>query len=177
MKKQLLFLTMIFVATILNAQDKPLEEQKFQINAGFNVVEPNNMNNLYLGFDYKIDNELSVGINFSRNLDYSYSLFGLSKISNFGGELQTNFDWAKKLGMNTNKWDVYTGFNIGIVSQKNFYNYYSQNYRYNDLRLGGQIGVRYFVTKNWGVNVELNSGNIFNTPIRGGITYKFLNQN
>ena len=105
MKKQLFFLTMIFGAIVSNAQDKLIEEQKFQINTGFNVVDPNNMNNLYLGFDYKLDNELSVGINFSRNLDY-YSTFGLTKISNFGVELQTNFDWAKRLGINTKIWIV-----------------------------------------------------------------------
>ena len=172
MKKQLFFLTMIFGAIVSNAQDKLIEEQKFQINTGFNVVDPNNMNNLYLGFDYKLDNELSVGINFSRNLDY-YSTFGLTKISNFGVELQTNFDWAKRLGINTKIWDFYTGFNIGILNQKIFFNEPSYTYTQNRLKIGGQIGVRYFVTKNWGVNVEFNSSNMQQNPIRGGVSYKF----
>ncbi|MEO0059664.1 MAG: hypothetical protein RLZZ312_1311 [Bacteroidota bacterium] len=75
--------------------------------------------------------------------------------------------------------DVYTGFNCGLIDlslRDYFYSptsYYKKTSRTTEFSIGGQAGVRYFITKNIGVNFEVNAGMTHSNPFRAGISIAF----
>ena len=69
-------------------------------------MQSNDFNNFYVDYDYKIDYELLIGVNFNRNQTTYVSFAGATDIFDYGAEFQTNFDWAKRFGMNTRRWDL-----------------------------------------------------------------------
>ena len=171
MKKHLLIVVTSFVTTYSIAQDKDAHAQKFQINFGSDSFR--NLKNSYFGFDYKIDDEVSIGLNasWSGSLNNLYSNGYNDRGAIFS--FHTNFDWAKKIGLNTNKFDIYTGFNTGRATVWSTAYNTSEKISNSAFTVGGQFGLRYFFTKNIGINAEINGGVINNNPIRAGLSIKF----
>ena len=75
--------------------------------------------------------------------------------------------------------DFYTGFNCVLIDLplRDYFNnptcYYKKTSRTTEFLIGGQAGVRYFITKNTGVNFEVNAGMTHNNPFRAGISIAF----
>jgi opacity protein-like surface antigen len=179
--KKLLFIMMPIVSIqIVSAQEKE-SFKRFYINGGTNlsVFNPDNkLNNGYLGFEYKFLDESSIGLNLSyTNLTYNTSSgYSLGDPKKFGFQFQFNHDWSKNIGLNTNKFDVYTGLGLGLsfFESKNF-KINDQSYGGSDtnFNFGGQMGLRYFITKSIGINTELNFSTEKDYQLKTGLTYRF----
>lgn len=152
----------------LNAQGSE-PTKKFNFNLGTTFFDTFlESKNIYAGFDYKITESASVGLMFNHaNFDKSFNKYSRNEIL-----ITLNQDWSGILGVNTNKFDIYTGINMGNV----YYNFENTNTDYSQKNegfdIGGQVGIRYFVYKNFGLNTEIYS-NLGKGGIRTGITYKF----
>lgn len=182
MKKILLITISIFTFQFSNAQEvETPKKNQFLFNIGtqfseFDALEKNKT--IYLGAEYKFKNDLSLGLKYTySDLSYSHkgaSVLGAPKSNSF--QIQFNNDWSEKIGLNTDKFDVYTGVSLGL----NFYHYNSftfpngkteSGWSNTEYLAGGQIGLRYFITKRLGVHTELNLNNYKNF-ISTGLTLK-----
>lgn len=182
MKKLFLLTATLITLQLANAQetDKP-KKSHFLFNAGtqftdFDALEKNK--NLYLGVEYKFKNDLSIGLKYTySDLSYAHGavrVLGAPKENSF--QLQFNNDWSEKIGLNTEKFDVYTGISVGysiLRSNEIILNpgmiYPSSDRR--DFFTGGQIGFRYFFTKRLGFQTEWNMNNRTNY-VTTGLTFK-----
>lgn len=182
MKKLFLITVSVFAVQFSNAQEEtPTKKNHFLINAGtqftdFDALEKNK--NIYLGAEYKFKNDLSLGLKYTySDLSYSHkgaSFVGAPKLNSF--QLQFNNDWSEKIGLNTDKFDLYTGVNVGLdfFSSKDFTfpsGGIAEGRTNTEFLAGGQIGFRYFITKKIGVQTELNLNNNKNY-ITTGLTFK-----
>lgn len=172
--RKILLITVFICTSAAIAQKNDSAEKKFQVNIGGSLLDAK-IKNFYVGADYKVSDEMSIGLNYSRS-ETMYANRYSTEDHNFF-QFQTNMDWAKKIGLNTKKFDLYTGFNFAVVSftqtGSNFNGRLEKDYIDSDISFGGQVGVRYFITKNIGLNFELNAGMLHNNPFRGGITVQF----
>lgn len=184
--KKLLYLSVAFISfQFVNAQDKEKinSTKKFYLNTGmqfesFDYLKKNK--NFYVGGEYKLSDTESIALNLNY-FDKGYENVGYSSIlgnpKSFGFQFQFNHDWSKLIGLNNDKFDLYTGVNLGLAFTKyNDYTYPNgvtiKSYNDTELNAGGQIGFRYFFTKNLGISTELNL-NQSNTHLKTGLTYKF----
>lgn len=190
--KKLFFITVsVFAFQFSNAQEAaPIKKNQFLINAGtqfsnFDALEKNK--NIYLGVEYKFKNDLSLGLKYTySDLSFNHKnarTIGAPKLSSF--QLQFNNDWSEKIGLNTDKFDVYTGVSFGLSTFTNNKAFLYQtneiiddNLSLTEFVAGGQIGFRYFITKRIGVQTELNfntNKNYIDTnriSIGAGLTFK-----
>ena len=181
--KKLFFITVsVFAFQLSNAQEEtPIKKSHFLINAGtqftdFDALEKNK--NIYLGVEYKFKNDLSLGLKYTySDLSYSHKgvgFVGAPKLNSF--QLQFNNDWSEKIGLNTDKFDLYTGVNVGLdfFSTKDFTfpsGGIAKGWTNTEYLAGGQIGFRYFVTKRIGIHSEINL-NTNKSYISTGLTFK-----
>lgn len=182
MKKLFLITVTALACQFAKAQEtESLKKNHFLWNVGtqftdFDALEKNK--NLNLGAEYKFKNDLSIGLKYTySDLSFQHKgtgTLGAPKLNSF--QLQFNNDWSDKIGLNTEKFDVYTGVTVGL----NFFSYKSitpvtgTNYsaRTNtEYITGGQIGFRYYFTKNLAIHTELNLNN-YNNSIGTGLTLK-----
>jgi hypothetical protein len=184
--KKLIYLSLAFISfQFVNAQDKEKinSNKKFYLNTGiqFESLDYLKRNkNFYIGGEYKLNDTESIALNLNY-FDMGYENAGGSSLlgnpKSFGFQFQFNHDWSKLIGLNNDKFDLYTGVGLGLAFTKvNNYIYpngiTSKEFSETELNMGGQIGLRYFVTKNIGVSTELNF-NLDNTHLKTGLTYKF----
>ncbi len=111
---------------------------------------------LYIGFDSYVSRDVTLGAEASFRAyngywknDYYDNIMGLSG--------NVNYHLVNAFQMPT-RWDLYIGANVG------FY-FWNSPHGYTDrtgLSLGAQIGARYFVSRNVGINLEFGGGNAFN---------------
>lgn len=183
--KKLFFITLTAITfQFASAQEKEENQfKRFYVNTGVssNSVLFDTSIAYNAGLEYKFKDETSIGVNFLHR-EYGKNYYG--KPTDTGINFTFNYDWSEKLGLNTSKFDLYTGVNLGITSSKRPYLYtlgaensgvYLQEQRsttYTDKDLGGQIGIRYFFTKNIGLNVEANQINGV-SGIKLGTTIRF----
>lgn len=169
MKKIVLLILAILSFQITSAQEKQKENnsfKRFYLNAGmqftsFDFIEKNK--NFYLGGEYKLNDTESIGLVLNY-YDKSYNTGGSFTLGNpktFGFQFQFNHDWSKLIGLNNDKFDLYTGVGVGLAfSESSEYIYLGgeliNSTSNTDFNLGGQIGLRYFITKNIGISTELN---------------------
>jgi len=118
-----------------------------------------------VGMDFGVHPDVSIGgeICFRSYNDGNYHNNGLGFL--FNG----NYHFNTIMNIPSN-WDFYAGLNLGFT----FWNY-DDNYNgsdYSGLGLGAQIGGRYFITKKFGLNLELNGGSATSGG-KFGITYQF----
>lgn len=190
MKKMMLSAALLLCTFWSNAQDSGNEPQtdfkRFYINASSDFTDEYS-SSAFLGFEYQFKNESSLGISLSYRDSKNVANYFSPDLTNYGFQLQFNHDWSSLIGLNTDKFDLYTGLNFGSTHQevkqgdalvKVF------DTSYNFFTAGGQLGARYFFYKGLGVNVERNANSDFDGAnvrfgsdprigVRTGLTYKF----
>lgn len=193
--KKIILAAFVLSVGMAHAQtdETPNKFKHFYVNAGADFTDYNLTKNAYLGLEYRLKDESSLGVNlFYKDVPYDsgYSVyFG----TNYGFQLQANHDWSSSLGLNTDKFDVYTGLNAGMtfqnLEQRNvfFGNQFGprNDVKNTSINVGGQLGIRYFIFKNIGIHLEANtnqrvSGDRFDLgpnprhiELRTGLTFKF----
>lgn len=165
MKKQLLILILILMSGWGFSQN-PFPKGRNQLNIGVGLSSwgvP-----IYFGIDHGVGNDFSIGGELSfRDYDekwagdrYNHSITGISGNANyhFNRILETNDDW-----------DIYAGINLGFYIWSSPDEYHGNHS--SDLGLGAQIGMRYYLSRKVGLNLEFGSGNAFSGG-KIGVTIK-----
>ncbi len=148
MKKQFLTIVLMMVTSVIFAQC-PVDEGQIQINGGFGFSDwgiP-----VYVGIDYGIDNDVTVGgqlsfRSFKENWDaksYSSTMIGVS--------LNGTYHFNRLLDI-SKEWDVYAGIEFGYNIWNNPSGYPGNHT--SGLGFGMQYGGRYYFNNNWGINLE-----------------------
>ena len=193
---------MLFCFINSNAQEtEPIQKNQFNFyrNMRNDFKEYNFTKHDYtIGYERKINSEVSIGLNlnyfesdpyyFDETYNGAFTNRVNTKNSSFGASISFNYDWSKILGLNTDKFDIYTGTNIGL-SYLNYSGIFESTSNENvSIRLyensvtkhfiGGKIGARYWITKNIGVSAELDRGFYVNfnqndTKLNLGVNFKF----
>ncbi len=167
MKKIFLSIGFLLLTNILFAQG-PISKGQIQLNAGVGFSSWGMP--VYVGFDYGVHPDISVGAEISYR-SYSEDYYGGSWGFNVIGFLgDCNYHFNRVLNI-PSPWDVYAGLNIGFVSvssKSSGYNGSSSS----GLGLGAQVGARYYFSKAFGINLEFGGGNRFSGG-KIGITVKF----
>jgi hypothetical protein len=180
MKKTITILAVISSLSFVNAQE--IKKKKIYFNTGIGLTDSRDFNwskNFYIGAEYKFTDTESMAVSFE-NSELNYLTFSNEKYysEKFTGlQFQFNHDWSKLLGINHEKIDIYTGVNFGVGRIiKSDYQYSNGNvllgHRDTYISFGSQIGARYFIAKNLGINTEINYSRGF-TQIKTGLSYKF----
>jgi hypothetical protein len=142
MKTTRLIITILLLSSVLIGQAQyALQTGKFQFNGGIGFSNwglP-----LYAGLDYGYDKNISFGGEISaRTSGFGYN----STVVGIAGN--GNYHFVELLGLDDD-FDVYAGLNVGFYTS------------IAPIRVGAQIGGRYYFKKNMAVNVELGGGNAF----------------
>jgi outer membrane immunogenic protein len=122
----------------------------------------------YIGFDHSAHKDVTLGVELSfreysenwKNRKYNHSVVG------FSGNANYHFNSAFNISPD---WDFYGGINLGFYSWSSPQDYDGSHT--SGLGFGGQIGGRYFVSNNVGINLEFGSGNAFSGG-KLGLTFK-----
>jgi len=160
------FLTVITVLS-LNAQC-PLADGSKQLNAGIGFSGwgiP-----LFSGMDFGVHKDITAGFEVSLRYygqnysakKYNSTIIGLSGNGNY------HFNALMEIPSN---WDFYAGLNIGFYFWSSPSDYPGSGS--SGLGLGAQIGGRYFLRNNLGLNLEFGGGNAISGG-KFGITYLFF---
>jgi outer membrane immunogenic protein len=123
---------------------------------------------VYLGFDHRVSNDISLGLELSyrgyseryNGNDYNHN------ITTFSGNGNYHFNRVMDIPSN---FDFYAGLNIGFYIWSSPNNY--DGTHNSGLGLGAQVGGRYFFSKNAGLNLEFGGGNAFSCG-KFGLTFK-----
>ncbi len=175
MKKTLTLLVLILGLASANAQEQPkFQKNQFNIQNGYNSLDETPKINATFGYERWLNSEVSIGLNLnyfqSKNYDTyipnNYGNFPSTNDKSIGISVSLNYDWSKMIGLDTTKFDLYTGVSLGRsrIIYKDFYEYSSGGINSikssettsDELFVGGKIGARYWFTKNIGVNLELD---------------------
>ena len=167
MKKSGIILLLSVFSLITVSAQSPLDQGRAQLNAGVGFSGwgvP-----LYVGMDFGVARDITLGFEGSfRNYNEKYlddryrsTILGIS--GNFNYHFNRLFDIPSD-------WDFYAGLNIGFYSW-NSPDGYLGNHN-SGLGMGLQVGGRYFISDNFGLNLEVGGGNAF-TGGKFGITYIF----
>jgi outer membrane immunogenic protein len=166
MKKLITIILLTFITLITVYSQNP-QDKRNQLNAGIGLSEwgiP-----VYVGLDFGIHRDLSFGIEGSfrsYNQNYTGSRYN-SSIIGLSGNMNYHFNRILEIPRN---WDFYAGLNLGYYIWSTSSNYPGNGS--SGLGLGGQIGGRYYINNNFGLNLEVGGGNAF-TGGKFGISYIF----
>jgi len=167
MKKSVTIILLSLITVLVVNSQTPHEKRNNQFNAGIGLSGwgvP-----VYLGLDFGIHRDLSFGIEGSFR-SYNQKYTGYRYNSSITG-LSGNFNYHFNRIMNIpNNWDFYAGLNLG-------YYFWSTPSDYpgtgsSGIGLGAQIGGRYYISDNFGLNLEFGGGNAFSEG-KFGISYIF----
>jgi hypothetical protein len=105
---------------------------------------------VYVGIDYAIHNDITVGpqVNFLLDNDAMIVILG-----------RGDYHFNRLLDISSS-WDVYAGANVGVRLNNGV-----------DIEPGIQIGGRWYWSKKWGLNLEFSGGNNYGTTL--GLSVKF----
>jgi hypothetical protein len=129
-----LFLT---ISTHVFAQS-PIGDGGKQLNMGVGLYS--NSIPLYIGMDFGVHEDITVGPQFGLDLEFNYFT-----ISGRG-----DYHFNSLMGI-PRDWDFYAGLNLGFAANIG-------NDSFSGLDLGLQIGGRYYWNSNWGINLEFGGG-------------------
>jgi hypothetical protein len=166
MKKLIIIGLLTFFAFITVNSQNP-QDKRNQLNAGIGLSEwgiP-----VYVGLDFGIHRDLSFGIEGSfrsYNQNYTGSKYN-SSIIGLSGNMNYHFNRILEI---PRIWDFYAGLNLGYYFWSTSSNYPGNGS--SGLGLGAQIGGRYYINNNFGLNLEVGGGNAF-TGGKFGISYIF----
>ena len=166
--KKLSIILLVSVLSVLTVNGQsPISKGSKQLNAGVGFSGwgvP-----IYVGMDFGVPKDITLGFEVSfRSLNENYfntrynsSIIGISGNGNY------HFNRILEI---PSDWDFYAGLNLGYYIWQT-----PTDYRGNgssELGLGAQIGGRYFINDNFGLNLEFGGGNAFSGG-KFGITYIF----
>lgn len=158
MKKLIISFTFVLITSFAFSQS-PLYVGTSQLNLGVGMSDSGIP--LYIGFDHSVARDITLGAELSyraynenwQNNYYNHNIVGISGNANY--HFNTLFGISPR-------WDLYAGANVGFYIWTSPDGYPG---RHNSgLGLGGQLGMRYYLTNAIGLNVEFGGGNAF----RGG---------
>lgn len=153
--KHLLVISSLFISLTSFSQSM-LGKGGSQLNAGVGLSSwglP-----VYIGFDYGVHEDVSLGMELSyrsyneryNNYHYKNTIWGISGNANY------HFNTIFKIPQN---WDIYAGLNIGFYIWDTDDNYLGNHS--SGLGIGGQVGIRYYFSDRFGLNLEGGGGNAF----------------
>lgn len=169
MKKPLLLslivLSMVFAATTVKAQFNPYAENTKLLTAGVGVSGYGVP--IFARIDIPVANNFTVGGGLSYQ---SFNRFGATGFSLIGIQARGNYHFNELFEITEEQWDVYGGASLG------YYIYDTPAGSFTGglggLFLGIQIGGRYFVSDNIGLNLELGGGTVL-SGANLGVTFLF----
>lgn len=142
-----------------------------QINAGVGIGNSWGGIPVYVGYDYGVHKDVTVGVQgsfSSKNEKYTNGTFS-NRWFSVGVNGNYHFNSLLKI---PNNWDLYAGASLVY----NSFSYGNKDYAFETAGSGigfaGQIGGRYYFTNNLGVNLEFGGGD-YATGGKVGISYKF----
>jgi hypothetical protein len=159
MKKILLILGLISFNYLANAQ-YALNKGKSQLNAGVGLSGLGAP--LYVGLDYGVHKDISIGGELSFRSYYNNYGIGILGNANY------HFNWLLAI---PKEFDFYAGLNLGYYVWTGS-TVYVNSRGVNGLGIGLQVGGRYYFTPKFGINLEFNNFNVIGGG-KFGITYKF----
>lgn len=169
-----LFMTLAVLAVGTIAFGQRLQVGEIQANAGLGLNSGSWSTPFYVGVDYGIYPDITVG----GNLGYATHTY------DYGNGFSNKGTWLSIVArgdyhFNTvldipNQWDLYAGLSLAYnnFSYKSEWSTGYGDFDSSGVGLGLQIGGRYYFTDQWAVNVEFGGGNIVSGG-KIGITYKF----
>lgn len=169
MKKLFLILTALAVTTFAFGQR--LHQGEKQVNAGVGFNSGGWDIPIYIGLDYGVYQDITVGGILSYvSRDYSYKE-GKDKGKWFSIGARGDYHFNTILEIPDN-WDLYAGLTLAY----NYFNYDNEyngyNYDKSGIGLTAQVGGRYYFNDQWAVNLEFGGGNVASGG-KIGISYKF----
>ena len=158
-------IALLFVTSLSFGQGT-LAKGKAQLNAGVGLSGwgvP-----VYVGFDYGVHRDITVGGEFSfrshsspyNGRDYNHTIYC------FAGNGNYHFNRILEL---PKEFDFYAGATLGLYIWSSESGY--DGNQHSDLEPSIQVGGRYFFDNNLGINLELGGGGVSGAKL--GITYKF----
>jgi hypothetical protein len=172
MKKLILMIAFGFISAAAFAQ-APLQEGGLQLNAGIGISNSDWGVPVYLGLDYGIARDWTLGgqISFQTNSEpyhYNNNTYHYDS-SAIGIGANGNYHFNRILDM-PSKFDFYAGANLTLF----VWNYDNDDYHNNHdaLGLGLQVGGRYFFTDKFGINLELGGNTGTTNGAKFGVTFK-----
>ncbi|PVX52286.1 outer membrane protein with beta-barrel domain [Balneicella halophila] len=169
MKKLTVIVAMLSLATLSFGQR--LMPGETQLNAGFGFNSGDWEIPIYVGVDYGVHPDVTVGgiLSYSSaDIKYHGDKDDGTWLS-IGARGDYHFNTILEI---PNNWDVYAGLTLAY---NNFsYDHDWDGYDYDDSGIGlaAQIGGRYYFQDNFAINLEFGGGNIASGG-KIGITYKF----
>ena len=124
---------------------------------------------IYVGMDFGVHPDITVGFEGSFrsyrekyiNVYYDHTILGFSGNGNY--HFNTLFQTPKE-------WDFYAGLSLGFYVWDSPNDYHGDGF--SGLGLGAQLGIRYFLSQKFGLNLEFGGGNVLSGG-KFGITYRF----
>lgn len=167
MKKLSIILLLSVITLFTVSAQSPLDKGGVQLNAGVGFSGwgvP-----LYIGLDFGVGSDITLGVEGSfRNYNEKYfNDHYRSTILGISGN--GNYHFNRVLDIPSN-WDFYAGLNIGFYAWTSPDGYLGEHT--SGLGLGLQVGGRYFISDNFGLNLEVGGGNAFSGG-KFGITVLF----
>ena len=167
MKKAGIILLLSVISLITVSAQSPLQNGRVQFNAGIGFSGwgvP-----LYAGMDFGVGKDITLGFegsyrHFNENYKENHYNSTILGISGNG-----NYHFNRVLNIPSN-WDFYAGLNVGFYAWTSPYDYPGEGD--SGLGLGLQVGGRYFINDNFGLNLEVGGGNAFSGG-KFGITVVF----
>lgn len=164
MKTKLLFVAFLFSGFSSFAQYQ-LEKGKMQINAGVGLSTwgfP-----VYGGLDYGFKDDISIGgeLTFRAYREKIGKVIYVNNIMGISANGNYHFKRVWKLPDN---FDLYAGLNLGFYLWDTEANYPGTHTSLPNL--GAQFGGRYFINKNFALNLEAGTGNAFSNG-KFGVTF------
>ena len=165
MKKLSVILLLSLITLFTVSAQSQIGKGRKQLNAGVGLSGwgvP-----VYVGMDFGISQDITLGFEGSfRSYNQNYEKIKYnSSIIGFSGNGNYHFNRVFSIPDN---WDFYAGLNLGFYVWSSPDNYPGDGT--SGLGLGGQIGGRYFINHNFGLNLEVGGGNAFSNG-KFGITY------
>jgi outer membrane immunogenic protein len=162
----LFFLLLIFALTTASAQS-PLGRGDKQLNAGFGFSDLGTP--IYAGMDFGIYQNVTAGFEGSFRSYNQHVSNNNYRINILGFSGNGNYHFSSLLEI-PSEWDIYAGLNLGFYHWSTPSGYTGSGS--SGLKLGIQIGGRYFFSRNFGINLELGGSNAMSSG-KLGITYLF----
>lgn len=152
MKKLIGIALFLGIASVAMAQS-PIGANGRQLNFGVGLNE--NHIPLYIGMDFGVHPDITVGGQIGLDLRFDYLSVSGRGDYHFNSLLNIPRDW-----------DFYAGLNIGFVAG------IDDDYHDDGLDLGAQIGGRYYWNNGWGINLEFGGGSQISL-VRFGLSHRF----
>jgi outer membrane immunogenic protein len=161
----LFIIAIIFSISSVNAQG-PVGPGEKQLNAGLGFSDRGLP--VYVGLDFGVHPDITVGgeISFRAYNEKFKDDYYFHQIIGFIGNGNYHFNTLFKLPP---EWNVYAGLNIGFFARSSP-DYYPGT-EFSGLRLGAQIGGRYYFNDRFGINLEIGGGSVFNEG-KFGVSFK-----